>query len=172
MSECFGGSVQDVVFLIDFSGNIGSTQFQLIREFTANITTELIHNSPNSAVGVILYNDNAHIHFNLLTYTSLNALLSAINNLPYSGGGTNTAEALTLLLSTAQNGTLGLRNNSSKVAIVITDGRSNNQSATSYAAAVLHAANIFDVYAIGVHRADFTELEEIVTIRLVDDIDH
>ena len=163
MSECFGGSVQDVVFVIDSSGSIGSTRFQLIREFITNITTELMHNSLNSAVGVILYSSNAHIHFNLLTYTSPNALLSAINNLPYSGGGTNTAEALTLLLSTAQNGILGLRNDSSKVAIVITDGESNSQSATLSAATALHAANIFDVYAIGVDGADYTELEGIAS---------
>ena len=162
-NECFGGLAQDVVFVIDESGSIGSIRFQLIREFIANITTELIHYSPNSAVGVILYNNNAHIYFNLLTYTSLNALLSAINNLPYSGGGTNTAEALTLLLSTAQDGTLGLRSNSSKVAIVITDGRSNSQSATLSAAAALHAANIFDVYAVGVDGVDLTELEGIAS---------
>ena len=162
-NECYGGLAQDVVFVIDGSGSIGSIRFQLIREFIANITTELFYYSPNSAVGVILYNNNAYIHFNLLTYTSLNALLSAINNLPYSGGGTNTAEALTLLLSTAQNGTLGLRNDSTKVAIIITDGRSNSQSTTLSAAATLHATNIFDVYAVGVDGADLTELEGIAS---------
>ena len=160
-SNCSGNLVHDVVFVIDESGSIGSTRFQLIREFTANITAELIRNSSNSAVGVILFGSSAQIHFNLLTYTSLNALLSAINNLPYNGGGTNTAEALTLLLSTAQDGTLGLRSNSSKVAIVITDGHSNSQSATLSAAATLHAANIFDVYAVGVDAADMNELEGI-----------
>ena len=162
-SECSGNLVQDVVFVIDESGSIGSTRFQLIREFTANITTQLIHNYPNSAVGVILFDSSAQIHFNLLTYTSLNALLSAISNLPYNGGGTNTAGALTLLLSTAQDGTLGLRSNSSKVAIVITDGQSSDQSATLSAATALHAANIFDVYAVGVDAADMTELEGIAS---------
>ena len=160
-SNCSGNLVHDVVFVIDESGSIGSTRFQLIREFTANITAELIRNSSNSAVGVILFGSSAQIRFNLLTYTSLNALLSAINNLPYNGGGTNTAEALTLLLSTAQDGTLGLRSNSSKVAIVITDGQSNSQSATLSAATALHAANIFDVYAVGVDAADMNELEGI-----------
>ena len=162
-SGCSGGSVQDVVFVIDTSGSIGSTRFQLIREFTANITTELINSSPNSAVGVILFASSAYIRFNLQTYTSLNALLSAIDNLPYSGGGTDTAEALTLLLTTAQNGTLGLRNDSLNTAIVITDGHSNNHSATLSAAAALHASNIFDVYAIGVGGADFTELAVIAS---------
>ena len=129
----------------------------------AVITTELIRNSSRSSVGVILFDSNAHIQFSLQTYTSLNSLLSAINNLPYSGGGTDTAEALTLLLSSAQNGTLGLRNDSFKVVIVITDGRSSSSSATLSAAARLHASNIFDVYAVGVDGAYLPELQGIAS---------
>ena len=156
-------SVLDVVFVIDTSGSIGSSRFQLIREFAANITTELIRNSPKSSVGVILFGSNAHIQFSLQTYTSLSSLLSAINNLTYSGGGTNTAEALTLLLSAAQNGVLGLRSESSKVAVIITDGESNNQTATLSAAAALHTSNIFDVYAVGVDGANLPELHGIAS---------
>ena len=107
--RCSGVLVQDVVFVIDASGSIGHSHFQLIREFTTNITTTLINNSPRSAVGVIMFGDTAYIEFNLQVYTSLNTLLSAINQLPYNGGGTDTAEALTLLLLTAQNGKLGLK---------------------------------------------------------------
>ena len=152
-----------MVFVIDTSGSIDSSKFQMIRNFVANITTELIQNSSQSAVGVILYSDNAHIQFNLQAYTNLSTLLSAIYRLPYNGGLTNTAEALTLLLSSAQNGTLELRNNSSKVAIVITGGRSNSPSATLSAAFSLHTSNIFHVFAIGVAEANFTELEGIAS---------
>ena len=155
--------MQDVVFVIDTSGSIGISNFQLIKEFTANITTELISRSPNSAVGVILFASSAYIRFNLQTYTTLNSLLSAIDNLPYSGGGTDTDEALTLLLSSARNGALGIRNDSSNVAIVITDGHSSNHYATLSAAAALHASNIFDVYAVGVGGADQNELETIAS---------
>ena len=162
-SGCSGGSVQDVVFVIDTSGTIGFSRFQLIREFTANVTNELITSSPNSAVGVILFASSAYIHFNLRNYTSLNALLSAINNLPYSGGGSYTDQALILLLSTAQNGVLGLRNDSTKVAIVITDGRSSSRSATSSAAAALHASKIFKVFAVGIDEVDVNELETIAS---------
>ena len=162
-SRCSVDSVLDVVFVIDTSGSIGFSNFQLIREFTANITTELIRNSTRSSVGVILFDSNAHIQFSLQTYTSLNSLLSAINNLPYSGGGTDTDEALTLLLSTAQNGVLGLRNDSFKVAIVITDGQSSSRTATLAAAARLHASNIFDVYAVGIEGAYLPELQGIAS---------
>ena len=162
-SRCSSNLIQDVVFVIDTSGSIGSSRFQLIREFTANITTELIRNSPRSAVGVILFASTAYIRFTLQTYTNLSSILSAINQLPYSGGGTDTDEALTLLLSAAQNGVLGLRNDSSKVAIIITDGQSSDQSATLLAAAALHASNIFDVYAVGVDGANLDELEGIAS---------
>ena len=164
-SRCSVNSVLDVVFVIDTSGSIGYYGFQLIREFAADVTTELIRNSPRSSVGVILFDSYAHIEFNLQTYTSLNSLLSAINNLPYSGGfSTDTAEALTFLLSTAQNGALRLRSNSSKVAIVITDGQYNNGTATLSAAARLHASNIFDdIHAVGVYGASLTELQAIAS---------
>ena len=162
-SICSGNTVLDVVFVIDTSGSIGSSRFQLIREFTANITIELIRNNPESLFAVILFDNSAHIQFNLQTYTNLNSLLLAINNLPYSGGLTDTAEALTLLLSTAQNGLLGLRNDSTKVAIVITDGQSTSRTATLSAAAALHASNKFDVYSVGVDGADLIELQGIAS---------
>ena len=152
-----------MVFVIDASGSIGSSRFQLIREFTANLTTELIRNSPRSAVGVILFNGTAHIQFNLQAHANLSTLLTAINELPYSGGGTDTAEVLTLLRSTAQNGELGLRNDSSKVAIVITDGLSTNPTLTLSAAVELHNSDIFDVYAVGIGGANQSELRRIAS---------
>ena len=161
--RCSGVSVQDVVFVIDASGSIGHSNFQLIREFTTNITTALINNSPRSAVGVILFHNTAYIEFNLQAYTSLNTLISAINRLPYDGGRTDTAGALTLLLLTAQNGKLGLRSDSSKVAIVITDGQSSNPSATLSAAATLHESDLFAVFVVGIHSADEPELEGIAS---------
>ena len=159
----FGRSMQDVVFVIDTSASIGAYRFQLIREFTANVTTELINGSPGSAVGVILFSSNAHIEFNLTVHTSLNSLLLAINELPYAGGYTNTADALTLLLQTVQNGQLGLRNNSLNNAIVITDGLSSDPTATISAANALHASNIFDVYSVGIENAVMSELQKIAS---------
>ena len=152
------------MFVIDTSGSIGSSHFQLIREFTANITSELIRNSPKSAIGVILFNSTAHIQFNLQAHTNLNTLLPAINELPYSGAGTDTANALRLLFrSTAQNGELGLRNNSLKVAIVITYGKSTDPLVTSSAAFDIHKIDLFDVYAVGIGGANQDELRRIAS---------
>ena len=152
-----------MVFVIDTSGSIGRVNFRRIRRFTANLATELFHNFPGSEVGVILFAANAHIEFNLQTHTCLKALQTAIAGLPYSRGGTNTAEALTLLRSATRNEMLRLRGNSSKVAIVITDGLSNNPSATLSAANELHNLGKFDVYAVGVGGANQDELRRIAS---------
>ena len=157
----------DLIFVVDASRSY--YRFQLIKDFLINITTEVIHNSPRNAVGLILFKYNsAIIKFNLKAYMSLNELLSAINQLNYGSGGYGTAEALTLLQSSAQNGVLGLRSDSSKVAIVITNGQfyynSNYDSrSTLSAAAALHASNIFDVYAVGITNTDLTVLDGIAS---------
>ena len=152
--------MQDVVFMIDASGSIGSSNFQQIREFTANITARLIHNSPQSRVGVILFSTSAQLYFNLQVYTSLNTLLSAINNLPYSGGGTDIAEALMLLLRSYQ---LRLRHDSSKTAIIITDGQSHNPPEILSAITALHASKMYNIFAVGVDGSDLTELNAIAS---------
>ena len=157
--------VKDIVFVIDTTSSIGTFRFQMVREFVDNLTINLKLNSPKSSIGIILFDDFARIQFTLGAYTSLTTLSSAINpGLPYfSGIGTDTADALRLLLSSAQNGLLGIRNDSSKIAVVITDGQSNNFFSTRSAAAALHAANIFDVYAIGYGSADINELNIIAS---------
>ena len=164
-ADCTINVIKDIVFLIDTSSSIGSFQFQMVREFVDNITINLKLNSPESSVGIILFDNFARIQFTLGTHGSLTTLSSAINpGLPYFRGfGTDTAGALRLLLSTAQNGFLGIRNETSNIAIVITDGRSNSQFSTQSAAAALHAANIFDVYAVGYGSADINELNTIAS---------
>ena len=137
----------------------------MIREFVDNITINLKLNSPESSVAVILFDYNARIYFDLEAHTSLSTLSPAINpGLPYYYGyGRDTAAALRLLLSSAENGSLGIRNETSNIAIVITGGQSNSQFSTQSAATALHAANIFDVYAIGYNSANINELNTIAS---------
>ena len=166
LSDCTIDGTKDVIFLIDTFYNIGSYQFQMIREFVDNITISVKLNTPESSVGVILFDSYARILFNLEAHTSLSTLSPAINpGLPYNyySYGRNTAAALNLLLSSAQSGSLGIRNETSRIAIVITGGQSNSIYSTQSAAAALHAANIFDVYAIGYNSADINELNTIAS---------
>ena len=135
-------------------------------EFVDSIAINLKLNSPESLVGVILYNNFASILFNLKEHTNLSTLSPAINpGLPYNylGYSRDTGAALRLLLSSAQDGSLGIRNETSNIAIVITDGQSEYQFTTKFYSAALHTANIFDVYAIGYGSANISELNTIAS---------
>ena len=165
--DCTFEAVKDVVFVIDTSSSIGFSRFQVVRELVENITATLMANSPESLVGVILFDDYARLHFNISRHTDLNTLLPAINpGLPYNRGySTDTARALDMLRVSAQNGALRLRNETSNAAIVITDSYSRSSYSTQRAASRLHATNIFDVYAVGIDRNSLYELRSIASDR-------
>ena len=158
----------DLVFVLDTSGSIGTAGFQMVREFTEQISMLLDIGKRRSLVGVILFSNNAIVHFSVTQHTTASTLLPALNpGLPYSGarGGTNTQDALTLLRTAGQTGNaLDLRPGYVPIAIVVTDGRSNSRNATLTAASALHASNIYyQVYAVGVSGADLTELNAIAS---------
>ena len=164
--DCSRRVGRDIVFVIDTSSSFGSSGFQLVRELTENITINLKRNSPETLFGLITFDDFARFEFNITRHTDLSTLLPAINpGLPYYGGHrTNTARALYALLSgSVEDGFLRLRNKTSKVAIVITDGSSSSLSSIRSAANSLHAANIFDIYAIGVRNYRYSELQLIAS---------
>ena len=142
------------MFVVDTSSNIGSSGFQLIRELVENITINLKFNSPETLFGLIRFSYSATLEFNITKYSDISTLLPAINpGIPYYYNGirSNIASGLSLLLSgSVEGGILQLRNKTSKVALVITDGVSSNHHLLQSAANSLHAANIFDVYAVGI----------------------
>ena len=174
--DCSTSIVRDVVFVIDTSRFISyrSSTFQLVRELIENITTSIKVNSPETLFGLITFDNTARLEFNITRHTDLSTLLPAIN--PglrfYQGSNTNIASGLNLLLyGFAEDGLLQLRNGTSKVAIVITDYNndfeyryySNSFSSLQSAANSLHAANVYDVYAIGIDNNNYNELQLIAS---------
>ena len=155
-----------MVFVIDSSTSIGSIRFQLIRQFAANIAGLLDIGPQGSLAGVIQFSSSFRLEFNLLEYTDRASLLRALNpDLPYIRGYTNTAGALSLLLDSSQDGSMGLRLNHPHIAIVVTDGKSNiDEDGTIPFAQRIHASNIFQkVYTVGIGNFDVDELNAIAS---------
>ena len=148
----------DITFVLDTSGSISSTSFQYVREFIEDFVLEMNIGPNNSRVAVILFSSFASLHFNLNAFTDYNSLITAIRNLPYSGGGTDIPEALNLLRTTAQDGSLGIRNENRQIAIFLTDGVGGD---VVPAATALAEANIFQVYSVGVDNAAVDQLNLI-----------
>ena len=159
-----------MVFVIDVKRyRFDYSRLELIRDLVENITTALKVASPETLFGLITYSRfSAYYQFNILTYTNLSTLLPAINlrlRILYSSSySTNIPRAISLLLSGGrEGGYLRLRNQTSNVAIVISDGYSSSSFSLRSAAASLHAANIYDVYAVGVGNHRFSDLRSIAS---------
>ena len=166
---------RDVVLVLDNSFAVGSSGFQLVRQFAESVSITLKIGYPNSSVGVILFDEFANIAFNLEEHSTVETLITAINpGLPYSGRSfrPNTTDALSLLLSSSldnvnesseENNTIGLTANTTNIAIVFTASGSTNQFSTRNAAFQLHASNIYNVYAVGIDNYDRFELRTIAS---------
>ena len=165
--DCSRRVVRDVVFMIDTSTKIGVSEFQLVREVVENITISIKVNSPESLFGLITFDHEARLEFNISNHTALRTLLPAINpGLTYyhTTSSTDTANALSFLLSGGgEGGFLQLRNETSNLAIVIADRHSFRLSSLRSVTDSLHAANIFDVYAVGIGGNSYDELELIAS---------
>ena len=87
-------------------------------------------------MGVILFGRCANIHFNIRQHLNQTSLVEAVNNIGYNSSvGTRTWRALNLLReSSLHNGTMMLREGFPHIAVVITDGRSQNHTLTNIAA--------------------------------------
>jgi len=157
----------DVVFIVDTSGSIEFISFdgfQWIIQFIQSTVKLFSISVQESLAGVILFSTTATLQFNVQMHTDIESLSKAIYQLPYDGGSTNTAAALDLLLSSAQDGTMGLRSGYHHIAILITDGASSDYELTLLAAQRLHGFGIFNqVYAVGIHGADNSELNAIAS---------
>ena len=131
------------MFVLDNSLAARLFEFSLVREFAESISISLKIGSPNSSVGVILFDRFAHIAIDLEEHSTVETLIPAINpGLPYSGilSRPNTADALRLLLLSSQSNATGLKNdtsNNSNIAILFTAGQSRSFFDTRNAAAQL-----------------------------------
>ena len=153
-----------MVFILDASGSIGKVNFESMKQSVINIVSSLTIGPENTRVAVIVYDDNVSLIFNLNSHMTNDSLIDAIENIQYTGGGTNTHLALQLLREATISELLGVRPNSEsvKVAIVITDGRSANVSLTRDEAERLHMETDFLVIAVGI--GDRIGLDELTNI--------
>ena len=154
----------DVVFVLDNSGSIESKEFESMKQSVINIVSSLTIGPEHTRVAVISFDDDVTLVFNLNSHTTNDSLIEAIDNITYIGGGTNTHLALRLLRESTTSELLGVRpsSESTKVAIVITDGRSTNGNLTRAEAERLHMETDFLVIAVGI--GDNTDLDELTNI--------
>uniref|UniRef100_A0AAQ6IRR1 Collagen type VI alpha 6 chain n=1 Tax=Anabas testudineus TaxID=64144 RepID=A0AAQ6IRR1_ANATE len=159
-TDCKGANVADIVFIVDESGSIGNENFQSMRSFLRSIVSGLNVSESRVRIGIVTYNTDATAQTYLNSLKTKADVLQFINILPYRGGGTNTGAALNFTREQIFTEEGGSRKGVQKVAVVITDGQS--QDSVTEAAALFHQTGV-SVYAVGIKDANETELIQIAS---------
>ena len=120
----------DIIFVLDKSGSIRSTNFELVKKFLSQLVGRLDIDSGNTRVGLVTFATRVGFSFNLDEHTTVASVQAAILSLPYSRGKTNTAGALAYVRSYMLKPAAGDRGNVPNIVAVITDGKSSDPRAT------------------------------------------
>ncbi|KAG9347396.1 hypothetical protein JZ751_004963 [Albula glossodonta] len=154
--ECPVGAIADLVFLVDGSWSVGRENFQYIRSFIAAMAGAFDIGEDKTRVGVVQYSTDTRTEFNLNQYFKRGELLRAINSLPYKGGNTMTGDAMDFLLKNTFTEAAGARKGFPKVAMIITDGKSQDP-VENYAKKLKNIG--VEIFVMGIKGADEDEMK-------------
>ncbi|MEQ2190401.1 Matrilin-3 [Xenoophorus captivus] len=160
----------DLVFIIDSSRSVRPAEFEKVRIFLANMVDTLDVGSDATRVAVVNYASTVKIEFLLKNHFNKLDLKKAIARIDPLATGTMTGLAIKTAMKEAFNEQSGARprsRNISKVAIIVTDGRPQDQ--VEEVSAEARALGI-EIYAIGVDRADMRSLQLMASLPLEDHV--
>ncbi|XP_051881384.1 matrilin-3-like [Pristis pectinata] len=160
----------DLVFIIDSSRSVRPQEFEKVRVFLTHMVDTLDVGPDKTRVAVINYASTVKIEFMLNTYTNKRDMKRAISQIEPLSTGTMTGLAIEGAMDKAFVDIAGARPKDlgiSRVAIIVTDGRPQDQ--VSEIAARARAAGI-EIYAVGVDRADMQSLRLMASEPLDDHV--
>ena len=112
----------DIVFMIDASGSIRQSRFQVLLDYVTNVTRELEIRADRARVGVLAFSDHATVHFHLDSYVTKDDVTQAIQTLVYQRRGTNIAGALKMMRTEMFVAARGDRPEVPNYGILLSDG--------------------------------------------------
>jgi len=120
----------DLIFVLDASGSIDSSGFEQMKQLVSMIVDSLDMESGSARVALLTFSSAVDAQFNLSTYTTRADVKSAVAQLTYSAGRTNTGDALAHVRQVMLQPAAGARDDVPNVVVVMTDAGSNDQPAT------------------------------------------
>ncbi|XP_063040582.1 collagen alpha-1(XII) chain isoform X2 [Engraulis encrasicolus] len=159
--KCSVSAIADLVFLVDGSWSVGRENFKHIRSFISAMAGAFDIGQDKTRVGIVQYSTDTRTEFNLNQYFKRGDVLRAIKNLPYKGGNTMTGDALDYLSKNTFSAAAGSRKDFPKVAMVITDGKSQDP-VEEYAKRLRNTG--VEIFVLGIKGADEDELREMASI--------
>ncbi|XP_051501122.1 matrilin-3a [Myxocyprinus asiaticus] len=160
----------DLVFIIDSSRSVRPGEFEKVKIFLADMVDTLDIGPDATHVAVVNYASTVKIEFLLKHHLTKDTIKQAINRIEPLAAGTMTGLAIKKAMDEAFTEKSGARpksKNISKVAIIVTDGRPQDQVEDVSAAA---RASGIEIYAVGVDRADMRSLKLMASNPLEDHV--
>ena len=155
----------DLMFLLDQSGSVGEDNHDLALEFMESVVNFYDISPDRTRVSVVTFSTGAEIEFFFDSFSSLRRVTREIGRIRYSGGWTHTGLGLDVAADMfndpSYSGARPLSAGIPRVAVLITDGRSNTYSILQ-PATDLRAAGV-SVYSIGVGNYYLPELQFIAS---------
>lgn len=140
---------------------MGKDNFEKIRKWVADLVDSFDVSPDKTRVAVVLYSDRPTIEFNLSRHKTLEDVKRAARNIRFLGGNTMTGDAIsytTRNIFTERNGARPQAKGVQRVAILLTDGRSQDYVLEPSQEAAKAGIRMF---AVGIGEALKEELEEI-----------
>ncbi|XP_075058737.1 collagen alpha-1(XII) chain isoform X1 [Mixophyes fleayi] len=161
LPRCSISAVADVVFLVDGSWSVGRTNFKYILDFMASLVAAFDIGEDKTRIGVVQYSSDTRTEFKMNRYYKKDQLLAAVKRIPYKGGNTMTGDAIDFLIKNSFVESAGSRKGFPKIAIIITDGKSQDE--VEIPAKELQNLGV-EVFTLGIKAADAKELKQMASL--------
>ena len=132
----------DFTFIMDASRSVGSTKFELVKQFVTDLVYELNVDNGLSRVGVMTYSSEPTLHAVLDQYETREDVANMVQQLKYEGGKTETSLVLKMAREQMYSTGNGDRPDINNVIVLITNGGSSNFDATLEEAVLAKLAGI------------------------------
>ena len=159
--QCNSANVYDVGFVLDVSGSIGRSGWEIEKTFTKKLARVIDISPSGGRAGVVLFNSYAYMRIKFNTHNTYTAFAGGVDRLPFTGGGTSITWGLKIALSQLFQASAGMRTNSYKEVVLITDGR--DWGSTDYdSIARQYRSRGIKIIIIGVGSVDQRNLRKLV----------
>lgn len=133
------------MFVVDSSESVGPENFHIIKNFVKILTDQVALDL--TRIGIINYSHKVEKVAHLAQFSSKDDFKLAVDNMQYLGEGTYTATALHAAIHMFKAARPGVK----KVALVITDGQTDDRDAKNLPSVVKNASiTNLEIFVIGV----------------------
>ncbi|XP_007530203.1 matrilin-3 [Erinaceus europaeus] len=160
----------DLVFILDSSRSVRPQEFSKVKTFVSRIIDTLAIGPEDTRVAVVNYASTVRVEFPLRAHLDRRSLQRAVAGLEPLSTGTMSGLALQTAMEqvlTVRAGARGPAARIPKVAVIVTDGRPQDQVAPVAARA---RARGIELYAVGVGRAPLGSLRSMASAPLRDHV--